>query len=219
RLLDLGCGDGVVSQMLADKVAHLTCTDISPEMIEAAASRGLTDVRVLDGHSLLDHIQERDETGSYDVIFSNLTLHWMSRDPEKVLRGVHKALKPGGVFVAQYVGHLSNTDIYLALCHAMEKRGYSRRQWAGFYLPDTDEYKALLEKHGFVVDVIADRFEPLPLVSGIDAHFNTFVRRQLEMLSESEKEEVLEELRQDLEIVCHRNGKWKSVVNYINFRA
>ncbi|KAI8869507.1 S-adenosyl-L-methionine-dependent methyltransferase [Ramicandelaber brevisporus] len=219
RLLDFGCGDGVVSLKLADKVSHFTGTDISPEMVAAASHRGLADVRVLDGHSLLDHIQEREGTGAYDVLFSNLALHWMSRDPERVLRGIHSALKAGGVFVAQFVGYMSNMELSLAISLAMLKRGYAQRQWGGFYLPDVDEYKDLLEQNGFTVDVMESRLEPLVLVNGVDSFFDTFIRRQLEMLTEQEKEDVLVELRENLRLFCYRNGKWRSTSNYITFRA
>ncbi|KAI8872431.1 S-adenosyl-L-methionine-dependent methyltransferase [Ramicandelaber brevisporus] len=220
RLLDFGCGDGVVSLELADKVKSFTGIDGSTDMINAARKRGLTDLRVLDGHFLQRHIYESNEAGVYDVVFSNLALHWMSRNPEIVVWGVHKALKPGGVFVAQFVGHMTGSETMLALSRAMEKRGYEKgKNWTTLYLPSSDEYKLLLERCGFTVDVMENRVELMALPHGVDAWFETFVESHLPMLSAKEKREVLEEVREDLRPVCYRNGKWSVTANFIIFRA
>ncbi|KAI8868819.1 S-adenosyl-L-methionine-dependent methyltransferase [Ramicandelaber brevisporus] len=219
RLLDFGCGNGVVSLMLVDNVKYFTGTDLSPEMLAAASKNGLPDLRVVDGHDLQSHLQERGEVGLYDVVFSNLVLHWTSRDPEQVLRGINSALKPGGVFVAQFVGNVSSPEIFAALANAMERRGFARKRWDGFYMPDAEEYKEMLESCGFTVDVMENRFEPMIFANGIDSHFDTFVRKRLDMVSEDVKDEILEEMRNELRLVCYRNGKWQSIVNYLTFRA
>lgn len=37
----------------------------------------------------------------FDAVFSNAALHWM-RDPDAVIAGVRRALRPGGRFVARW---------------------------------------------------------------------------------------------------------------------
>ena len=41
----------------------------------------------------------------FDAVFSNAALHWMKRDPDVVIQGVRRALKPDGRFAAEMGGH------------------------------------------------------------------------------------------------------------------
>src|SRR4029079_8204173 len=63
RILDLGCGDGVLTRKLVDLGCDVVGIDASAAQIEAARALGL-DARVLDGH-LLDFGPE------FDAVFSN----------------------------------------------------------------------------------------------------------------------------------------------------
>jgi len=91
RILDLGCGDGVLTETIARLGATVVAVDAAPDMVAAAKARGL-DARVIPGQSLAFE-------GEFDAVFSNAALHWM-RPQEAVLEGVRRALKPGGRFVA-----------------------------------------------------------------------------------------------------------------------
>src|SRR5271169_3057969 len=90
RILDLGCGDGVLTEKIAATGADVVAVDAAPDMVAAAKARGL-DARVVPGQSLAF---ERE----FDAVFSNAALHWM-RPPERVIAAVARALKPGGRFV------------------------------------------------------------------------------------------------------------------------
>ena len=78
RILDLGCGDGVVTQQLVAAGCDVVAVDSAPELLEAAVGLGL-DARLMDGHELTFD----DE---FDAVFSHAALHWMKRDPSAVLR-------------------------------------------------------------------------------------------------------------------------------------
>lgn len=91
RILDLGCGDGALTEKVAATGALVVGVDTSEELLHAARSRGL-DLRAMDAQRLSFHTE-------FDTVFSNAALHWMKR-PEDVLRGVQRALKPAGRFVA-----------------------------------------------------------------------------------------------------------------------
>ena len=97
RILDLGCGDGALTKKLAELGCDVIGVDAGPDMIRAARELGL-DARVVDGHELSF---ERE----FDAVFSNAALHWMKRDPDAVVAGVARALKPGGRFVGEFGGH------------------------------------------------------------------------------------------------------------------
>jgi trans-aconitate methyltransferase len=78
----------------------LVGVDSSEEMIAAARQRGL-DARWMEATSLsFDH--------EFDAVFSNAVLHWIKIDPDAVIAGVKRALKPGGRFVAELGGHGSS---------------------------------------------------------------------------------------------------------------
>ena len=96
RILDLGCGDGVLTAKLASLGCHVIGVDASAQQIDAARKLGL-DARVMNGEAL-------DFDSEFDAVFSNAALHWM-RDPAKVIAGVHRALTPHGRFVGdQHLG-------------------------------------------------------------------------------------------------------------------
>ena len=114
RILDLGCGDGVLTAKLAALGCQVIGIDASPQQIEAARKLSV-DVRVMSGEAL-------NFDGEFDAVFSNAALHWM-REPAKVIAGVHRALKRHGRFVAELGGHGCVAKIRKALVEALNRRG------------------------------------------------------------------------------------------------
>ena len=51
HILDLGCGDGVLTEKIAAAGASVVAVDAAPDMVAAAQGRGL-DARVLAGQDL-----------------------------------------------------------------------------------------------------------------------------------------------------------------------
>src|SRR3984957_20609780 len=94
-ILDLGCGDGALTEKIAATGAVVTGADASAAMVAAARTRGLKVVEV--------SATEMQFDAQFDAVFSNAALHWMP-DAEAVLAAVHRALKPGGRFVAEMGG-------------------------------------------------------------------------------------------------------------------
>src|ERR1700685_518040 len=72
RILDLGCGDGALTEKLVALGAQVVGIDNSQDMIAAALRRGL-DARVMDVRALVFE----DE---FDAVFSNAVLHWIKDD-------------------------------------------------------------------------------------------------------------------------------------------
>ena len=97
RILDLGCGDGVLAVRLTELGCTVVGVDADPAMVRAAKARGV-DARLADGAALRF-------TEEFDGVFSNAALHWMSADPDAVIAGVVRALRPDGRFVGEFGGH------------------------------------------------------------------------------------------------------------------
>ena len=95
QILDIGCGDGVLTERLVAAGSHVVAIDSSPEQIWASLKRGL-DARIVDAAHL-------DFDGCFDAVFSNAALHWITT-PEPVISGIWRALKPGGRFVGELGG-------------------------------------------------------------------------------------------------------------------
>src|SRR5260370_251053 len=96
RILDLGCGDGVLTEKIVATGASVMGVDASADMVAAAQRLGL-DARVADGAGL-------DFSREFDAVFSNAGLHWLEADPDAVIAGVVRALKPGGRFAGEMGG-------------------------------------------------------------------------------------------------------------------
>ena len=144
RILDLGCGDGALTEKLAAAGCDVVGADASAELVKAARARGL-DARLINGETL-------EFDGEFDAVFSNAALHWMLR-PDAVIDGVHRALKPGGRFVGEFGGAGNVATIASALEAALDRRGFDGKAANPWYFPSAEEYAAKLTAHGFRVTV------------------------------------------------------------------
>src|SRR6516162_6696264 len=91
RILDLGCGDGLLTEKLVAAGAQVVGVDSSADMVAAARQRGI-DARVMDA-TKLTFDQE------VDAVFSNAVLHWIKRDPDAAIASACRALRRPGRFV------------------------------------------------------------------------------------------------------------------------
>jgi trans-aconitate methyltransferase len=98
-VLDVGCGDGKLTAIMAQQVTSgaVTGIDASPQMVTLARQRWGR-VRNM-AFSCVDVLQLMF-SGVFDVVFSNTVLHWVADHPA-VLAGMRRALKPGGRMLLQ----------------------------------------------------------------------------------------------------------------------
>lgn len=154
RILDLGCGDGTLALQIADAGASVVGVDMSGEMVAAARANGV-DAHEADGERLTFD-------GAFDAVFTNAALHWM-RDPEAVIAGVARALKPGGRFVGEFGGHGNVAAIVTAMRAVAPHHGLDPALANPWFFPTPERYKAMLEAAGFAVPRIALIPRPTPL--------------------------------------------------------
>ncbi len=213
RILDLGCGDGVLTQRIADAGAVVVGVDSSPDMIAAAQERGL-DARVADGAKLTF-------TNEFEAVFSNAALHWMKADPNAPIKGVYRALKNGGRFVGEFGGHGNVAAIGVALIAALELRGL--RDAATFmpqYFPTVEDYRARLEQAGFVVDHCELFPRPTALPTGMRGWLDTFARAYAAALPVEQRDAYFDDVARLLRpVLCDERGNWTADYVRIRFAA
>jgi SAM-dependent methyltransferase len=206
RILDLGCGDGVLGVELVVRGCAVVGVDASAAQVEAARGRGI-DARVMDGQAL-------DFDDEFDAVFSNAAMHWM-KDPDRVLAGVWNALKPGGRFVGEFGGRGCVARIVAALRGALARQGVDETRIQPWYFPGDDEYRARLEARGFVVRSIALIPRPTPLPGDLGDWLETFGEAFLS--AAPDREALLDEVRAELRPhLCDAEGRWTA--DYVRLR-
>jgi SAM-dependent methyltransferase len=206
RILDLGCGDGTLTEQIAARGCTIVGVDASAEMIAAAKRRGL-DAHVIDAQ----HLPFESE---FDGVFSNAVLHWIP-DADAVIAGVFRALKPGGRFAGEFGGHTNIAAISVALRAVLPKYGVDAP--SDWYYPTPVAYGARLEHAGFQVEEIALVPRPTPLPTGMSGWLDTFRGTILNTLAPDQREraknEILDLLRPAL---CDERGQWTA--DYVRLR-
>jgi tRNA (cmo5U34)-methyltransferase len=116
-MLDLGCGDGIVTAAIADIDPSISATlvDGSSDMLKRAEEQlaELKNVRFV--LASFEHLLREDSTGGlYDLIASSLAIHHLTfADKTTLIRYAYEHLKPGGYFV--------NIDVVLAPSDPLEQ--------------------------------------------------------------------------------------------------
>jgi len=165
RILDVGCGDGVLTKKIADLGCSIVGVDSSPDLVASARKLRL---RVVETDAAA-----MDFGPDFDAVFSNAALHWM-KDADAVIRRVAQALRPNGRFVAEMGGYGCVRTIQTALVEELERRGYDGAAAVPWYFPTPEDYGSRLAKAGFDVSYIAliPRPTPLPDIMGWLATFS-----------------------------------------------
>ena len=208
RVLDLGCGDGALTERIAAAGARVRGCDASPELLQAARARGL-DVDLADGHAL-------PYAAEFDAVFSNAALHWMTR-PAEVVAGVHRALRPDGRFVGEFGGFGNVAAVVTALTAVLDRHGQDGAAAKPWYNPTVEEYTALLEAHGFRVDEARLIPRPTPLPTGMAGWLATFAQPYMQRLPESDRATAIgETLRLLAPSLRDASGQWTA--DYVRLR-
>jgi SAM-dependent methyltransferase len=185
-ILDLGCGDGQLTQRIAATGAIVQGVDASPQMVAAARAKGIA---AEEASAEMLPFADR----AFDSVFSNAALHWV-RDQDAMLAQVRRVLRPGGRFVAEMGGHGNIAAIRVALIAVLERHGFAGREDGVNYYPTADSYTRRLERHGFHVRQMALIPRPTPLPeSGMSGWLRTFRGGVLDSLPSEVRETVVEE--------------------------
>ena len=211
RVLDLGCGDGRLTQELVDKGATVVGIDASSSMIGSAREKGL-DAHVMDA-------LEMSYRTEFDSIFTNATLHWIPNHPLLASK-VFEAVKPGGQFVGEFGGHGNVAAINTAIRGVLAKNGFD---WDGkkpVTYPSVQKFKTVLEEAGFEVPYMELIPRPTPLPTGIRGWIETFGSPFLEDAEPEARRGLVDEIENLLAPALRDEfGNWTADYVRLRFKA
>ena len=147
-ILDMGCGTGCLSSVLADHVGpsgSVLAVDPDLERLKVAKETygDIPNLKFVEG-STDDFPSEELQ---FDIVFSNYVLHWVS-DKEGALKRIYKCLKPGGKF-----GFLATmkVGIYLDLMFDLMDAERKRSIYEMIHYKPMEYYEATAINCGFSI--------------------------------------------------------------------
>jgi trans-aconitate 2-methyltransferase len=207
-VVDLGCGPGGLTRVLADRwpAAYVLGVDSSAQMIERAVERAVPGRLEF----VLGDVQEWAPEAPLDVIFSNATLQWVPGHADLMTRWV-ESLAPGGWLAVQMP---SNFD---APSHALMRELAESPRWRdqlagrlrhGDAVEEPATYLDALAGAGCAVDVWQTTY--LHVLPGDDAVLDwvtgTGLRPVLDALSPAGAAEFVETYRRELRVAYPRQA-------------
>jgi trans-aconitate methyltransferase len=213
RILDIGCGDGALTEKLAALGARVVGIDNAPDMIAAAQNRGL-DARIMDARAMTF-------ANEFDAVFSNAALHWIKDDPDAPILGAFRALQSGGRFVGEMGGFGNVAAITVALLAALERYGVAQAtSFIPWYYPTASEYENRLRHAGFVPLSVELIPRPTPLPTGMRGWLETFANPFCAALPPERRGAFLDEVTARLKpVLCDTQGNWTADYMRLRFAA
>lgn len=160
EILDLGCGDGSLTVQLAQLVPNgkVLGIDASKGMITTAQNHVAINIAFMQ----MD-INAIDFQSTFDVIFSNATLHWI-KDHNTLLKNSYRALKNNGSILWDFAGDGNCSNFFEVIREVMKCEKYKQYfkdfEWP-WYMPTKDDYEKIVSSSGFstysIIEVNRDR--------------------------------------------------------------
>ncbi len=159
KLLDVGCGVANDLSRFVRGGAIVTGVDLAPHSIELAkanfSQRGLQgEFSVMNGESL------EFADNMFDVVYCHTVLHFTVH-PERMIREIHRVLKPGGTAILMTV----NRESWLNRLQKLMKVEIDHLDSPVFYQFSIPEYRQLLAPFN-EIKIVPERFPVATKVHG-----------------------------------------------------
>ena len=211
RVLDLGCGTGTLTAQIARQGARVIGIDRSPEMIDSAREKySELAFEVHDG-------QDLNYSAEFDAVFSNAALHWMPRAAD-VLRGIERALVPGGRMVAEFGGAGCVQTVVGAVEQTLREWQIDPAPYVSWFFPSPGRYAGLLEDNGLVVRELRYFDRPTP-VAGADGLASWLALFQTGLMNDlgARWPELCRKASERCQSALFRDGQWW--LDYVRLRV
>ena len=211
RIVDLGCGTGELTALLADKIrgSDVMGIDSSPEMLRAA--------QPLAGRRLrFERRAIEDVAGSWDLVFSHAALQWVEDHPALIPR-VFAFVAPGGQIAVQVPSnHHHESHLFIRETAAEEPFRAALGGWSRIapVLP-IDEYAEMLYDNGAPDVIVFEKIYPHVLADSdaiADWVKGTALVPYLERLPEDLREPFMTRYREKL------RARWPEAPVFYPFR-
>lgn len=149
QLLDVGCGTGELTCLLAEKIlpfGQIHGIDPDDARLRLAQVNQPQTVKNITWHSSAIENFNAVPAGSIDLIYSNYAMHWVT-EKTRALANLNRLLKPSGIFLMNCIAQYSSLIIDLenmpgkSTTHVFDK----------YPLVNKADWLALLKVHGFEV--------------------------------------------------------------------
>jgi len=148
RILDLGCGDGVLTQILSNLVPNgfVIGIDASKGMIEVAKEKESNNLKFL----LMD-IDNIEIDDKFDIVFSNAALHWV-KNHQKLYEKLSIILNKDGLMRFNFAADGNCSYFFNIVKQTIQEKEYQNYfknfNWPWF-MPTLDEYKKITDNFKF----------------------------------------------------------------------
>lgn len=208
-VVDLGCGNGALTEKLVERGYRTLGIDASPQMLEKAKElHPDLDFRLDDACKF-----RLDEKA--DAIFSNAVFHWID-DHDTLVKNISENLKSGGEFVFEFAGKGCAEIAHNAMEEAFASFGleYKRNTNA----KSIGEFAPLLEKHGFSVKyaVLYDRPTEQLGENGFENWINMFLGSSFNGIDDNAKAKIIGKVVEICRPKLYTDGKW--FVDYVRLQ-
>lgn len=211
RVVDLGCGNGALTEQLAARGYDVVGLDASPEML-ALARKAHPELAFRPGNAE-DFVLEQPA----DAVFSNAVLHWIDAgNQQAMLDHIATQIRPGGLFVCEFGGKGCAEAVHSTLERCFAAHGLRYRRT--FYFPTIGEYAPMLERSGFRVEyaTLFDRPTRQNGPDGLADWIRMFDTAPFAGVDPALAGQIIDEAVEALRPVLWHDGAW--YVDYVRIR-
>ena len=209
--IDLGCGNGALTERIKAKGVSVIGIDASPAMLKTAITNHP------DIEFILADAADFIVSEPVDLVFSNAVFHWIDREKQKdMLSCVSRALKKDGQFVFEFGGYGNCALIHSALESAFLEHGLDYKM--SFYFPKIGEYASLVESSGMTVRsaFLFDRMTELQGDNGLIDWIDMFIKEPFENIDDEIQIQIKKRAEDALRSQLFFDNKWHA--DYVRMR-
>lgn len=208
-VIDLGCGNGVLTNELHNKGFNVLGIDASLDMLNLA-KKNFPDLNFM----YADATSFQLETPA-DVIFSNAVFHWIDNQDD-LIKNLYNNLKEEGELVFEFGGYGCAEAVHSTLEKIFKEYGLMYKRT--FYFPKIGEYAKKLEDTGFVVQYATLFDRPTKQIGkdGLKNWILMFNKEPFGDIAEDLKEIIINKTVECLKDTLYIEDTW--YVDYVRIR-